>query len=140
MENSDVRWIANTPTTASASAVDFSGSGGGREPFSVVPLRGQYSNPATLDLQYTAAEIRSFLAHLQQHLPTEVDKWIVHTGIDSTEKPAIWVRAVLLDEYVDIDTHITIRNKVFDFVRKRCNFSGWVYVNFRTTGVLDNPS
>ena len=140
MESAYVKSVANTPTTESASAVVSGGSGGGKKQNSVKVLRRQFSNPATLDIRYTAAEIRSILFDELPSLPVEVNEWIVRTVIDSTEKPAIWVWAVLPDENTDIDIRLTIRDIVFDFLRIRCHFLGWVYVSFKTIDEMDKLS
>ena len=45
-------------------------------------------------MQFANAEIRAALDELPP-LPTEVSDWVVETGTDSADEPAVWVWAVL---------------------------------------------
>lgn len=66
-------------------------------------------------MQLANTEIRTALDHVPD-LPTPVSDWIVETGADSTDDPAVWVWAVLPDDKTDIRTRIAIRDIVFDFI------------------------
>ncbi len=89
--------------------------------------------------QLDANEIRLILDELElPQLPVSVSKWLVRTGIDSADEPAVWVWAVVPDDKIDVDTDIAIQDAVFEFVRSRIDIPAWVYVSFKTTDKLDN--
>ena len=81
-------------------------------------------------MEVTVADIESALNELG-NLPTRVSGWLVETGLDSTDEPAVWVWALLEDDEVDFDTRSRLRDMVFDRVRSRTGPSTWVYVRFR---------
>ena len=95
------------------------------------PLQRRTLIPDNTAMQSDETKIRSILAELPP-LPADVSNWIVQTGVDSTDEPAVWVWAVLPDETTDLDTRIRIRDVVFDFIRKRSDIPIWVYVSFKT--------
>ncbi len=86
-------------------------------------------------MQTANAEIRSALSELQD-LPTPVADWRVETGTDSGDEFAVWVWAVL-ENKVDLDTRIRLRDFVSDFIRNEADTDVWVYVNFRTASDAD---
>ena len=90
-------------------------------------------------MQSSEAEVRSILAELPE-LPASVSSWIVQAGVDSADEPAIWVWAVLPDDTADIDTLISIKETVFDFIRERSEIPDWVYVSFKSKAELDEQS
>ena len=87
-------------------------------------------------MQFANTEIRAALDELPP-LPAEVSDWVVETGTDSADEPAVWVWAVLSEEDVDLDTRISIRDRVFDFIRQRCEIPVWVYVSFKAASEMD---
>ena len=84
-------------------------------------------------------KIRSILAELPP-LPADVSSWIVQTGVDSADEPAVWVWAVLPDGTTDLDTRIRIRDIVFDFIRERSDIPIWVYVSFKSKAEMGKQS
>ena len=87
-------------------------------------------------MQLANAEIRAALDTLPD-LPTPVSNWLVETGTDSTDAPAVWVWAILPDDNTDIRTRIALRDLVFDFIREQSDTPVYVYVSFRTTAEMD---
>ncbi|MDE0202159.1 MAG: hypothetical protein OXK73_06975 [Rhodospirillaceae bacterium] len=81
-------------------------------------------------MDITAANIEAALGTLR-NLPTPVSGWEVETGIDSTDKPAVWVWGYLTDEEVDFETRSRLRDMVRDLVRRETESAIWVYVRFR---------
>ncbi|TGG85872.1 MAG: hypothetical protein ERJ69_01835 [Aphanocapsa feldmannii 288cV] len=79
-------------------------------------------------------EIKAALAQLGP-LPTPVADWLVETGTDSADEPAIWVWAVLQNEKVALDTRLQLRDMILDFLREKSDTS--IYVNFRTASEMD---
>ena len=59
-------------------------------------------------MQFAETEIRSILTELPP-LPVDVSNWIVQTGVDSADEPAVWEWAVLPDDTTDLDTRMRIR-------------------------------
>lgn len=90
-------------------------------------------------MKFANTEIRTALDHVPD-LPTPVSDWIVETGADSTDDPAVWVWAVLPDDKTDIRTRIAIRDIVFDFIRERLETPVYVYVNFRTSAEMEDSA
>ena len=84
-------------------------------------------------------KIRSILAELPP-LPADVSYWIVQTGVDSADEPAIWVWAVLSDYTTDFDIRIRIRDIVLDFIRERSDIPIWVYVGFKSKDEMGKQS
>lgn len=89
-------------------------------------------------MKFANTEIRAALDHLP-HLPTDVSDWLVETGTDSADEPAVWVWAVL-DDDVDLDTRLEIRNQVLDYIRERSEIPVWVYVSFALASELEKDS
>ncbi len=81
-------------------------------------------------MEITVDEIESVLNEIQD-LPTRVSGWLVETGVDSTDEPAVWVWALLEDDEVDFDTRSRLRDMVRKQVREKTGPSVWVYVRFR---------
>ena len=81
-------------------------------------------------MEITVGEIETALNELGD-LPTPVGGWLVETGLDSADQPAVWVWALLVEDEVDFDTMSRLRNMVFDKVQSRTGSSTWVYVRFR---------
>lgn len=81
-------------------------------------------------MEITAGEIETALSEIG-NLPTPVSGWLVETGLDSADQPAVWVWALLVEDEVDFDTLSLLRNMVFDKVQSRTGPSIWVYVRFR---------
>ena len=90
-------------------------------------------------MQFANTEIRTALDHVPD-LPTPVSDWVVETGADSTDDPAVWVWAVLPDDTTDIRTRIAIRDIVFDFIRDRLETPAYVYVSFRTAAEMEESA
>lgn len=88
-------------------------------------------------MQFANTEIRAALDELPP-LPAEVSDWVVETGTDSADEPAVWVWAVLPEGNVDLDTRISIRDRVFDFIRQRSEIPVWVYVSFKAASEMDD--
>lgn len=86
-------------------------------------------------MQTANTEIKAALAQLDP-LPTPVADWLVETGTDSADEPAVWVWAVLQDEEVALDTRLQLRDMVLDHLGKLPD-TPWVYVNFRAASDLD---
>ena len=82
-------------------------------------------------------EIKAALAELPE-LPTPVADWLVETGTNSGDEFAVWVWVILENE-VDLNTRIQLRDFVSDFIRKEADTPVWVYVNFRTASESDQP-
>lgn len=87
-------------------------------------------------MQTANTEIKAALAQLDP-LPTPVADWLVETGTDSADEPAIWVWAVLQNEGVALDTRLQLRDMILDFLRQESDTPIWVYVNFRTASEMD---
>ena len=87
-------------------------------------------------MQFADAEIRTALDRID-NLPTEVSDWVVETGADTDDDPAVWVWAILPDDQVDIATRIAVRDRVFDYIRDRSDTPVWVYVSFRTVAEME---
>lgn len=81
-------------------------------------------------MEITAADIESELAQLRD-LPTQVSGWIVETGLDASDEPAVWVWALLEEEEVEFEIRSRLRGLVRERVRNRTGPSVWVYVRFR---------
>ena len=79
----------------------------------------------------TPETIKSALGALSG-LPTPVSSWLVETGIDAADDPAVWVWAMLDEEDVDLDTGERLRDIVRDAVRGVTGDDRWVYVRFRS--------
>ena len=88
-------------------------------------------------MQVADTEIRAALDTLAD-LPTPVSDWLVETGTDSTDEPAVWVWAILPDDQTDIQTRLAVRDLVFDFIRERSDTPVYVYVSFRTVAEMDS--
>ena len=94
-----------------------------------------HSNPADLtSMNTTANTIEAALRQLHE-LPTPVTSWLVETGTDSTDDPAIWVWAMLKEDVVDFAKRSRLRTMVRDRVRDLVQSEGehptLVYVRFR---------
>ena len=87
-------------------------------------------------MQTANTEIKAALAQLGP-LPTPVADWLVETGTDSADEPAVWVWAVLQNDEVALDTRLQIRDMILDFLREKSETPIWVYVNFRTASEMD---
>ncbi len=81
-------------------------------------------------MEITVAEIESALDELG-NLPTPVSGWLVETGLDSADEPAVWVWALLADDEVDFDTRSGLRDMIRKKVRGKTGPSVWAYVRFR---------
>ena len=90
-------------------------------------------------MKFANTEIRAALDDLRP-LPTAITDWLVETGTDSADEPAVWVWAVLDDDNVDLDTRLVIRNQVFDYIRERSEIAVWVYVSFTTASELEEDT
>ena len=88
-------------------------------------------------MQTSNTEFKAALAGLTP-LPTTVSDWLVETGTDSADEPAVWVWAILPNDQVDFDTRIALRDRVFDFIRECSEDPVWVYVSFRTVAEMEN--
>lgn len=88
-------------------------------------------------MQVANTEIRAALDTLPD-LPTPVSDWLVETGTDSTDEPAVWVWAILPDDKTDIQTRLAVRDLVFDFIRDQSDTPVYVYVTFRTVAEMDD--
>ena len=88
-------------------------------------------------MQTENTEIKAALAQLGP-LPAPVADWLVETGTDSADEPAVWVWAVLQNDGVALDTRLQIRDMIFDFLREKSETPIWVYVNFRTASEMDS--
>jgi hypothetical protein len=75
------------------------------------------------------AKVESDLAEKASDLP--VRDWLVRTGLDATEDPAVWVWATLEGE-PDLAARDAIRDRVREVVRDTTDW--WVYVLFRGVG------
>ena len=87
-------------------------------------------------MQTANTEIKAALTQLDP-LPTPVADWLVETGTDSADEPAIWVWAVLQNEGVALDTRLQLRDMILDFLRDKSDAPIWIYVNFRTASEMD---
>ena len=87
-------------------------------------------------MQTANTEIKAALGQLGP-LPTPVADWLVETGTDSADEPAVWVWAVLQNDGVTLDTRLQLRDMILDFLRKNSDTPIWVYVNFRTVSEMD---
>ena len=81
-------------------------------------------------MEITVAEIESALDQLG-NLPAPVSGWLVETGLDWTDQPAVWVWALLADDEVDFDTRPRLRDMVRKKVRGKTGPSVRAYVRFR---------
>ena len=82
-------------------------------------------------MKFETTEIRSALSDLRPQ-PAPVSDWVVEIGTDSGDEPAVWVWAVLDDKDVDLDTRISIRDCVVDFISEECEIPVWVFVSFKS--------
>lgn len=87
-------------------------------------------------MKFVDSDIRAALDGLPP-LPTDVSDWLVQTGTDSADEPAVWIWAVLSDETADFDAQIAIRDLVLAHVREQSEIPLGVYVSFRTIGEMD---
>ena len=87
-------------------------------------------------MQTANTEIKAALAQLDP-LPTPVADWLVETGTDSADEPAVWVWAVLQNDGVTLDTRLQLRDMILDFLRENSDTPVWVYVNFRAASETD---
>lgn len=87
-------------------------------------------------MQPANTEIKAALAQLDP-LPTPVADWLVETGTDSADEPAVWIWAVLQNDGVTLDTRLQLRDMILDFLRENSDTPVWVYVNFRTASEMD---
>ena len=90
-------------------------------------------------MQTANAEIKAALVQLTE-LPTPVTDWLVETGTDSDDEPAVWIWAVLQNDGVDLDTRLKLRDIILDFIREEADAPVWVYVNFRTASDMGAPT
>ena len=88
-------------------------------------------------MKFANTDIRAALDELPP-LPTDVSDWLVQTGTDSADEPAVWIWAVLPDETADFDTLIGVRDLVLAHVREQSEIPLGVYVSFRTVGEMDD--
>lgn len=86
-------------------------------------------------MEVIPALIRDELTQLR-NLPTPIAWWVVETGPDWTDDPAVWVWPVLEHEGVDFETRTLVRKKVRRLVRdvtRRETGTAWQpYVRFRS--------
>lgn len=87
-------------------------------------------------MEVSAKSIEQALLSLPR-LPTRVSEWQVKTGPDSTDDPAVWVRAVLRDDDVDADTRHLLRRMIRERVREEAGTQVLVYVRFPTASEMD---
>ena len=80
-------------------------------------------------MEISAKSIEQALLTLPR-LPTPVSEWQIETGPDSTNDPAVWVRAVLRDDDVDFDTRHLLRRMIRERVREKAGPEVLVYVRF----------
>ena len=88
-------------------------------------------------MKFVDSDIRAALDELPP-LPTDVSDWLVQTGTDSTDEPAVWIWAMLPDDRADFDTLIAVRDLVLAHVREQSEVPLGVYVSFRTVGEMDD--
>lgn len=88
-------------------------------------------------MKFVDTDIRAALEDLPP-LPTDVSDWVVQTGTDSADEPAVWIWAVLPDETADFDALIEVRDLVLAHVREQSEVPFGVYVSFRTVGEMDD--
>ena len=88
-------------------------------------------------MKFANTEIRAALDRLPP-LPTDVSDWLVETGTDSADEPAVWIWAVLPDDTADFDTLISLRDLVLAHIRERSEIPVGVYVSFRTAAEMDS--
>ena len=81
-------------------------------------------------MEITVGEIETALNELGD-LPTPVGGWLVETGLDSADQPAVWVWALLVEDEVDFDTRSRLRDIIREKVGRRTGPAVWVYVRFR---------
>lgn len=81
-------------------------------------------------METTATDIKAALSELRD-LPTPVNSWLVETGLDSTDDPAVWVWVILEDEDADFQTRSQLRKIVQRKVLSEAHDMSWVYVRFR---------
>ncbi len=77
----------------------------------------------------TTTSIQSALEGLP-NLPTPVRSWLVETGLDATDDPAVWVWAVIEHQDVDAKTLARLKSMVRDLVRDKTG-GLWAYVRIR---------
>lgn len=87
-------------------------------------------------MKFVDTDIRAALENLPP-LPTDVSDWLVQTGTDSADEPAVWIWAVIPDETADFDALIEVRDLVLAHVREQSEIPLGVYVSFRTEGEMD---
>ena len=88
-------------------------------------------------MEFADSAIRAALDELPP-LPTDVSDWLVQTGTDSADEPAVWIWAVLRDDGADFDTLIAVRDVVLAHVREQCEVPLGVYVSFRSVSEVDD--
>lgn len=76
-----------------------------------------------------ASAISNKLAQLD-NLPTPVSSWLVETGIDSTDDPAVWVWAFLEQHGVEFAKRTRLRSLIREAVNELTGPAYWVYVYF----------
>ncbi len=86
-------------------------------------------------MEISAQSIEQALLRLPR-LPTPVSEWQVRTGPDSTDDPAVWVRAVLSHDDVDADTRHLLRRMIRERVREEAGTHVLVYVRFPTASEM----
>lgn len=89
-------------------------------------------------MKFADADIRAALDKLPT-LPTKVSDWLVQTGTDSADEPAVWIWAVLPDDDADFDALIAIRDLVLAHVREHSEIPLGVYVSFKTVDEMEAP-
>lgn len=77
----------------------------------------------------SAANIRFVLEDLQ-YLPTPVSDWLVKTGLDATDDPAVWVWAVIERDDVDHETLARLKDMVRERIRRETD-GQWAYILIR---------
>ena len=81
-------------------------------------------------MEITGAAVESALAKLK-NLPTRVTSWLVKTGLDWADDPAVWVWAMLAEEDVDFERRSKLRGMVREQIRQEIGDGPFVYVMFR---------
>ena len=80
--------------------------------------------------EVTDATIESALAKLE-NLPTPVTSWLVKTGLDWADDPAVWVWALLAKEEVAFESRSKLRAMVREQIRQEIGDGPFVYVMVR---------
>ncbi len=114
-----------------------------REPYASPTAQGRRVSGGTWRRQERKSDedrIRAILDSLPLPAGVNVSDWIIRTGADSTDEFAIWVWAVLPDDTTDFHTRMKIRDVVFEKIRERSGFPGWVYVSFWSKTEMDAQS